>query len=332
LGWKKIGKLRNCEIKKLEVEEPVFPIAAARVFLLATAAFYIIFSWLCDSWLMAALYTFFLFVMFLTLSRIVSECGVPFVQAGWLPGDILQLIFGPAAIGPKPLTIITWGTGVVFQDPRECLMPYVATAVKTADDAGVNLRKLFWFVCGVVLLALAVSFFVTFYTHYNFSPMGKWWASAVPPRSNLEAVAKQFSVMKSVGIFERSEELGPLARMGLSKTNPVVLKFLAAGFVATLGLSFLRFRFSRFPLHPVLFVLGGTYPAIIMWGSFLIGWFVKTLVVRFGGGGVFQRLKPLFVGLIAGELFMVGFNAFINFAYYFAHNARPPVHVRFFPW
>ena len=307
-------------------------VAAARVFMLTTAAFYVIFTFLCGSWIMAAFYTLFMLVMFLTLSRVVSECGIPFVQTGWLPHELIFRFFGAAAVGPHTTTFITWGSSVIIQDPRECLMPYVATAVKTADDAGVRLRKLFRLLCVVVLAAIAISGAVIFYTHYNFNPMGKGWPSSVPPIVPLDGVAKQFSEMKSTGIFEESKMLGPLARLKFAKADTMSVKFFIAGLAATLGLSFLRFRFSRFPLHPVLFITAGSYTSIVMWGSFLCGWFVKTLVVRFGGGKVYQRFKPFFIGLIAGELFMVGANSFINFAYYILTTARPPVFVRIFPW
>ncbi|MCL1910190.1 MAG: hypothetical protein FWG05_04570 [Kiritimatiellaeota bacterium] len=307
-------------------------VGAARVFMLSTAAFYIIFTILCASWIMAALFTIFMLVMFLVLSRVVSECGIPFVQSGWLPHESLIRLFGAAAVGPRTTTFVTWGSSVLIQDPRECLQPYVATAVKTADDAGVNLRRLFRLLCGVTVLAVIVAGITIFYTHYNYNPMGKGWPSQVPPISPLEGVAKQFSEMKSVGVFEASAAAGPIARLGLTKTDPRALKFFAVGLLATLGLSLIRFRFARFPLHPVLFLVGGTYPAIIMWGAFLCGWFIKTLVVRFGGGKVYQKFKPLFIGLIAGELFMVGVNMFIDFTYYFLLDSRPPVYVRAFPW
>ena len=307
-------------------------VVAARVFLLASLAFYIIISWMCDSWVMALFYCMITTVMFLVLSRVVCESGIPFIQPGWLIGDMLVKFFGPAAIGPRPLTFLLWGTGVIAQDPRECLMPYVATGVKVADDAGANLRKLFWVICAAVVAALVLSFLVTFHTNYNFSPMSKDWASKVPPVMHFDAAAKHFSAMKSSGVFDESLAASPLRRLLLSRAVPIEMQFFVAGLVAVLGLSLLRFRFSRFPIHPILFIAAGTYPAMITWGSFIVGWFVKLLVVRFGGGRAYQRLKPLFIGLIAGELFMVGIGVFIDFAYYCLHNTRPPVNMMMIPW
>ena len=36
--------------------------------------------------------------------------------------------------------------------------------------------------------------------------------------------------------------------------------------------------------------------------SFLIGWAIKTAVSRYGGGKAYQRIKPLMIGIIAGDL------------------------------
>jgi hypothetical protein len=69
-----------------------------------------------------------------------------------------------------------------------------------------------------------------------------------------------------------------------------------------LAFSVLRYRYAGFMLHPVLFLFWGTYPATRVWFSFLVGWGIKTLIVRYAGGRIYQDLKPLFIGLIAGEL------------------------------
>ena len=100
-------------------------------------------------------------------------------------------------------------------------------------------------------------------------------------------------------------------------------RFFVYGLLGVMGVSMLRFRFSKFPIHPVLFLVLGTYSGNTTWGSFLAGWFIKSLVVRFGGGGVYQRLKPLFIGLIAAELFMIGLSVLIDFLYFFLHDGTP---------
>jgi hypothetical protein len=76
---------------------------------------------------------------------------------------------------------------------------------------------------------------------------------------------------------------------------------MAFGFVFTGALSFLRLRFTGWPLHPIGYLMIGTFPGHHLWFSIMIGWMAKTLIVRFGGPRMFVDAKPFFLGLIVGE-------------------------------
>ena len=312
-------------------DEEALSVTAARCLLLAFAAFFIVLTWACSSWVMALFYALLTMIMYLVLSRIVCETGIPFIQATWNPGPFLLKILGPAASGPKALTFMLYSSGILTQDPRESLMPYVATGAKIAEDNGVKLRRLFWIVIVAVILALVVAWLSCTYTFYNHNPWADGWGSVYPVQSYLDTAAQQINDMNVSDVFEESLNAGPLKRLLMTQTSPWVLRFFVAGLVSIVGLSILRFRFSKFPIHPVILLVAGTYPATCSYTSFLIGWFIKTLVTRFGGGGVYQKLKPLFIGLIAAELFMIGLTVLIAFIYYGLYNTRPPVSIGLMP-
>jgi hypothetical protein len=44
-----------------------------------------------------------------------------------------------------------------------------------------------------------------------------------------------------------------------------------------------------------------------MWFSIMVGWIIKTLVVRFGGSKLYTDFKPFMLGLIVGESVAAGF-------------------------
>jgi hypothetical protein len=92
----------------------------------------------------------------------------------------------------------------------------------------------------------------------------------------------------------------------------------------------LRHRYARFPLHPVLFLFGIIYEARMMGFSFLLGWLVKSLITRYGGARAYQRVKPLMIGLIAGEL-MAGLVPLLVGALYSVLAGRPPIPFRILP-
>ncbi|HCL29179.1 MAG TPA: hypothetical protein DIC52_12165 [Candidatus Latescibacteria bacterium] len=95
------------------------------------------------------------------------------------------------------------------------------------------------------------------------------------------------------------------AESGAQKAGMDSDRLDAVGFgaLATAALATLRQWVLRSPFHPAGFVyatgLGG-----LLWGSALVGWGVKVLVVRYGGAGTYRALRPFFFGLILGELSM----------------------------
>jgi hypothetical protein len=73
----------------------------------------------------------------------------------------------------------------------------------------------------------------------------------------------------------------------------------------------------------VLFVVWGTYPMQCMAWSFLVGWIVKETIVRFAGGRAYQSLKPLFIGLILGEVVAIAGSVGFGFMYHMVTGQLP---------
>jgi hypothetical protein len=76
---------------------------------------------------------------------------------------------------------------------------------------------------------------------------------------------------------------------------------MGAGMALLLTLACLTF--PKWPLHPIGLVMVGFYYADVGWASILIGWGAKNLILRYGGASIYKRLRPLFIGLIMGEVF-----------------------------
>jgi hypothetical protein len=77
----------------------------------------------------------------------------------------------------------------------------------------------------------------------------------------------------------------------------------ALGAGIAIGLTVMRQRFLRWPLHPMGFVYGTGFGWLV-WGSALVGWAGKWLTVRYGGAATYRKVKPFFLGLIFGEIGM----------------------------
>jgi len=89
-------------------------------------------------------------------------------------------------------------------------------------------------------------------------------------------------------------------------------------------LTFLRGRFLRFPLHPLgylLLLLSIWFTFIspyfqgnqtisardtsFLWGSALVAWVLKLLIIKYGGMNTYKAAKPFFIGMVAGAVFSI---------------------------
>lgn len=71
------------------------------------------------------------------------------------------------------------------------------------------------------------------------------------------------------------------------------------------GLLWLCSRFPAWPIHPVGIILARISIGSLLWFSVFLGWLLKTFITRLFGGGVYRKARPLFLGLIIGELLAI---------------------------
>ncbi|MEE3043173.1 MAG: DUF6784 domain-containing protein, partial [Candidatus Latescibacterota bacterium] len=60
-------------------------------------------------------------------------------------------------------------------------------------------------------------------------------------------------------------------------------------------------RFLWFPIHPIAFPISAMWTAHHLMASIFVAWLVKTVVLRYGGVGLYRRSRPFFLGLILGH-------------------------------
>ena len=86
------------------------------------------------------------------------------------------------------------------------------------------------------------------------------------------------------------------------RSHPIAT-YTGFGALAVSALTFCSYRFTWWPFHPIGFTL------VIFWStrtailSVFITWLIKTIILRFGGIGLYRRATPFFVGMIVGYTF-----------------------------
>ena len=278
--------------------------------------------------LLAIVFSLLSILLFVVFARIICETGIPYLQIGWNPGALLIKFLGPAAIGAAPLVVMYYISAVLFSDPKEAMLPYIANGYKMAENYKIKLRRVCTMMMIVAVAAIFISISARIYQHYTYGmhATSDAYGSSHIPNSILNNATRDLIALDDLGLRPSPAEASSpslIERISNIKLDARVTTFLMAGAAGVILFFFLRFRFTGFALHPVLFLVWDTYPIQKTFYSFLIGWTIRELIVRFGGGKIYQESKPFFFGIIFGELFMGVLGLSVGFIYYLFANEIP---------
>jgi len=320
---------RSLGLPAADRPEP-YAVWGARIMVLAAAAFVLQLTTLGIDWQLAVLYTFFFMLISVVLSRVVAETGAFFIHCYFYPCALLLTFLGALAFDPRTLATLFMVTVVLMVDPREIFMPFASHAVALLDRVRLPLGRIA--ACGLiaVLLGLVVGTCATLYWQYDQGCMrvGDGWSLNVM-RWPFDNAARLELRLKSLGYEgDLAQALpGGWARFGRAKPHVAGVVAFFGTFSLVLLFTVCRMRFPRFPLHPVIFIVLGSYQSRYLGFSFLVGWLVKTGVVKYGGGHLYSRLKPVMLGLIAGEMAAGAVTMLIGGIYYWVQGVPPKSYI-----
>ncbi len=225
-------------------------------------------------------------LILLVLTRIVAESGLLFVQTPFVPTDAISAFPGMRAFDASNLGPAMMTQTVFISDPRESLMPSLMNSLRLKGNRGG--RDL---LVGI-LLAVAVGYGVSFVsfvaTSYRYGGLNlDNWANVRAPKLYYDQIA----------VYAQSTK-------GL---RPEVLLNVGIGGALTALMLFLRGSLVWWPLHPLGFLLAGTYAMSRIWFSVMVAWALKSVIVRYGGLRMFRVILPFFLGMVLGEALIGGF-------------------------
>ncbi len=222
-----------------------------------------------------------IYVVMIALMRVVAEGGVLMLHTSFRPLDVITQFAGTAAVGPKGLTVLMYQEKVFMTTFLDYLMPSVLDGLKFADSARLKRRHLLYSLCLAIIISIFVACITLIFIGYKYGGinLGHFYGWS----TTLEFFRLQ-------NILTKHQEASMKGVMNLS---------FGALFVVILGL--MRQRFWWWPFHPLGFVMGATYPMVLLWFSVLLGWLFKWSTLRFGGIVWYNKFRPFFLGLVLGE-------------------------------
>ncbi|MBT3376289.1 MAG: hypothetical protein HN742_19210 [Lentisphaerae bacterium] len=297
---------------------------SCRAFLALMLLFTVQLSLIGLDWQLAVMYTGVLIIFYVVMSRIIAESGLFHLQSNIFPCVMIWGLLGANVIGVKTLLLMQIVSMVLVMDPRESLMPFMVNSLKLAELRKVHLGKIGGLCAIALLVGIGIGLPVTLYIQYDQgNAIWEGWAEqAVPTMQFDNAIAVKRKLIAQ-GVLEQSEQLKGWSRFRNMTPNGPCMWSIFAGFALVLLFAICRLRFSWWPLHPLLFVTWCTTHIAAFSGSFMLGWLVKVCVLKYGGNRTYNMLKPLMLGLMAGEILGAVIPSIVGAIYYFVTGEQP---------
>lgn len=243
-------------------------------------------AWLCRSGMQPAIALGFLvivYVIYLGLSRIVAQTGVSYITPPLVAQPALFFGLGTSALTPRDLTALTCAYGW-HGDVQTTFMVGATQDAKLAADFRVTGRSLLPALAVSVVVGLVASavFLLGLAYSKGAANFGSWTFRPADGMGD-----RCFSMAIQGMTAPQGPHWGRLGCFGV-------------GALAMTVLTFLKYRFAWWPLHPVGLAVASVWTIRRSAFSIFVAWAAKTVLLRVGGVRLYRRAAPFFLGLIIG--------------------------------
>ena len=237
------------------------------------------------SFFLSLLILLFGLLIYISLAKIVASSGVTTAQTPLIPQTFFSSIL-PNSFFAKNITGLSLST-LYIGETGTTMLNALIHSFKIYIEKNLN-RK--FFLVGIflsVITSFLTSFLFIIFLSYKFGGLNldNWIFIKAP-----QWPYKYFS---EIVIFQ-----------------PKMIKYkITFTLLGGIFMSFLIFMYNRFlwwPFNPIVFPISLTWPMRYQWFSIFIAWFVKTMVLKYGGNSLYKKLIPFFIGISLGELFSAG--------------------------
>lgn len=272
-----------------------------------------------------------LLMSFVVVSRISAETGLFFIHARWQPFAALLALCGGYAMGIHSIVAAGLVCMILCFDHSQFLMAYLSNGLKLAERLGIRLAPVSRLTFAMYVVGAGLALIAALgATYEDGTPRECGFSYYQTPMMPFQAADSALLRLAATGQLQEVLDRPWYERLGALRPTRSFAWAASLGFIGIGLLSVLRLRVPWWPLHPVLLLVWATWPAVLLWSSFLLGWLIKRLCVSLGGFEQVRRLRPFMVGVIAAEI--AAASAFmLAGALYYAATGKSPIYYQFFP-
>jgi hypothetical protein len=231
------------------------------------------------------IYLFFVFALFIAMTRMVAEGGLAFIFAPMIASDFVTAGFGTRALGNSGIMAMAF-TYIWASDILTFVMASTANGLKLVEETIKKGRRLvFWAILISIVVTLFASIWAILDLAYRYGGINTdqfFFGGAA--RYPFDNAATRMATLD-----------GPhWENWGYAGIGASVMALLMLA----------RQRFLWWPFHPLGFPISAVSGT--MFFSVFLAWFIKTAVLKYGGPSLYLRTRPFFLGLILGQFVTAG--------------------------
>jgi len=224
----------------------------------------------------------------LVVHRFMAEGGVNLLwdaQSG--PNYLLYALDGGRYLGPRAWMQLVSLPYFVWHF-KGAVGPHSLEGLKLASASSLDRRQCLGLMAGSMVLAAVVGYSATLWLVVRHGG----------------GVALDSYRFDHVGRRPMEEFLAVTGQPEGVRWQKLVAMAAAAG--VTWGLSWMRWQFGWWRIHPIGYVLSGVFVIWYLWFSVLVGSALNWLTYRYAGVQAYRRARPFFLGLVFGDFLMLG--------------------------
>ena len=235
-----------------------------------------------------AMFIFGAMVLFLGLTRVVAEGGIPAMRPPIMTSTFVISGAGASSVGASGLVALGFSYGW-HSEIRSFVMSSVANGLKMSEVIKGGKRRLFWAVIIAIVVSLVGSSYVTMALAYKYGGINLnglffgWGAATYGPKDMAPRIAAELT--------------GPRLDTWL---------FMGVGGGVMAALMWMRHHLLWWPLNPLGYAISANWKTGHIFASALIAWQLKLVILKYGGPRLYRNLRPFFLGLILGEVVAAG--------------------------
>lgn len=220
-----------------------------------------------------------LFTVYLGMARIVAEAGLVAMDLPVNPNIFTGGIIGPENMNPSTITALGM-TNAFARNWRTFTMIGLSHTAYLRRWMRPATRHLFLWIC----LAFAASVVASLYYYISAG----------------YAVGADNLLSKPGDLVPFFYNTIMTWNSSASSVSDLELVFFGNGVALYMLMILARYLFLWWPLHPIGLVAVAADTVRFMFLPFLLAWIIQVVLLRLGGGALYRKAQPLFLGVLVG--------------------------------